>query len=284
MRSLAVIALCLAIIPVAFAQPCSNADLRGAYLFQTQGYQNLNNLSPQAPVIMAPAAGLGVVEYDGAGSAKGSVTFTFGGLPMELEFLDLKYSVNRDCTGSAEYKLKDPKTGATFGPDKHRLLVLEDGAELRTLMVDAGGRQSMFTATLRRLGRAMPACRNEMIRGTYAMHYDAWFNWQYMDPKNPMGFAPAIGMGMVTFGVGATDTGGAMHNWGGMAMQTEYLGGNWAIKPDCTGTIGSRYRIVGNPQPMEAQVWAVVLDDGREIVTLSPSNIGFLYYRRVSIP
>ncbi len=123
MKPSVMIILLAALAVPASAQSCSTADLRGTYLFLPSGFTNLRDLDPNMPDLMAPWKGVGLVEYDGNGKGAGRFFGSFGGLPASFEFVDLKYTVNADCTGTAEYRLQTLPTGPVIGVDKHKIVV-----------------------------------------------------------------------------------------------------------------------------------------------------------------
>ena len=175
MKSLIPLTL-LAMSAPGWCQPCSNADLRGVYLLQTSGHVNLKDLGPGLPNLMGPMAAFGLVEYDGNGSVSGRLTGTWGGLAASFETVEARYSVNRDCTGTAEFKFKHVDTGQLVGPDRHRCVVLEDGDLVRCLMIESAGRTLINSTEMRRMNRGRRVCDSSMVRGSYGVHYDGWVN------------------------------------------------------------------------------------------------------------
>lgn len=284
MRNLMLLVLSALLALGLAAQPCSNADVRGIYLFQTTGFQMMRDLSPALPELMAPARGAGFLYYDGNGKASGQVIFTIGGIPVNFEFVDLAYSINPDCTGTASYRLKMLPEGVLMGPDQHKLSVLQDGALVKTLMVDAGGRTAIMVTDLRRVSRGPRSCYQSMIRGSYAMHYDGWVNMQVFNPNQPMYYAPAVGLGAFRVDPERGNTGGGTHNWGGIAGETELVSGNWQVNPDCTGTFEYQARQKATGQVMAGKAPIFVLGDGAEIMALVLETPAFQWFVRTALP
>jgi hypothetical protein len=79
------------------SQICTNATLKGTYVFSQQG--SVLGIAP-APV---PAADVGLVSADGFGGLGGSETLNLGGQVVTDTFEDGVYEVNPDCTGTASW-------------------------------------------------------------------------------------------------------------------------------------------------------------------------------------
>ena len=75
---------------------CSNATLKGTYLFAQNGVEIKGN--DQRPVAIA-----GYEVFDGNGKVKGVDSSNFNGEITRNERFSGTYSVNADCTGTATY-------------------------------------------------------------------------------------------------------------------------------------------------------------------------------------
>ena len=98
---------------------CSEATLRGTYLFATNGL-TVHGKS------QVPFAASGYEVYDGHGHVKDTVSFSVNGKITRHQRLAGTYTVNADCTGTATYAdgthgdlfiAPDGSTMATFSPD-----------------------------------------------------------------------------------------------------------------------------------------------------------------------
>ena len=98
---------------------CSEATLRGTYLFATNGLtvHGKNQV---------PFAASGYEVYDGRGHVRDVVSFSVNGKITRRQHLTGTYTVNADCTGTATYAdgthgdlfiAPDGSTMATFSPD-----------------------------------------------------------------------------------------------------------------------------------------------------------------------
>lgn len=273
----------LAALPafIATAQPCTEADVRGVYLFQASGWQNTPD--PAFAGQMVPMRGLGLVSYDGKGAFTGQVTLTVAGTPAPFEFNGGKYVVNADCTATAEYRVRNTATGAELGPQLHRVLILEDGALLRTLMTDSGAGGTIITGELRRLARGPRACHPSLLRGTYALHYDGWINMRMFNPTQNY-FAPATGTGQIRIDPEGAPTGGGLHNWGGIASETHLITATWKVNQDCTGTYeaSALNKTFGMTSNLKYPI--IVTEDGAKMTALGTGMDALWHFARVSIP
>jgi hypothetical protein len=209
---------------------------------------------------------------------------TYGGFVQNLEYVDLRYAVTEDCTGTVNYSLKTVETETVLGGRKLELKLLEDGARLAGVMTDSGGVGAMMSSEFRRLSRGPRACHQSMLRGTYSMHYEGWINMQLIQPSQPPYFAPAIGLGAVMLDPGRDSSGGASHNWGGVQVATELLTGAFNVNTDCTGVFEYAAQIKGTPNRISGKGPLVISCDGAQVSVLMTNPPGFQYYDRVSIP
>ncbi len=285
MRAIKLLTIFLLGAAFAAAQPCSPADARGTYLFRTWGWHDLGPNHPSLPNTMGPTYGLGIVTLDGAGKGSGRFTATFGGVAQTLEYVDLQYTVSENCGGTATYRLKVVGTDAVLGPDKLELRILDDGARIRGLMTDSGGRGAILTSEFQRLSRGPRACHSSMLRGTYSMYYEGWLNMQMLNPSQPPYFAPEAGLGVFVLDPdGGPPRGSAVHNWGGVQVATDFVSGGFSVNADCTGVWEYVSQIRGTPNRSSGKSPFVLSGDGAQLVVLMPNPPAFQYYERVSIP
>jgi hypothetical protein len=266
------------------AQPCTVADVRGTYQYRLWGWQELGPAHPALPNTMGPTYGLGVVTLDGAGKGSGKFTATLGGVPQTHEYVDFQYTVNKDCSGTATYRLKVAGNEAVLGPDTLNLHVLEDGARLMGMTTDAPGRGAIVRSEFQRLGRGARACHESTVRGSYAMYYEGWINMQMLNPNQPGYFAPEIGAGLVVLEPNGASHGSGVHNWGGVRLASDLSSMAFSVNEDCTGTFEYVAQIRGTPNKISGKWPIVVSGDGARITVLGLNPPAFQYYERVSIP
>jgi hypothetical protein len=228
-------------------------------------------------------AGLGLVEYDGNGSAAGRFSGTWGGMAAGFDFVDLKYAVNRDCTGATEYKLKNIESGRLAGPDRHKCVVLEDGDLIRCMLLEASGRTVINSTELRRMNRGSRVCDSSVLRGSYGVHYDAWVNMQAFNPSQPVHFAPATGVGIGHIDLHAGSSGTATHIFGGIRIDTEIASLSLEVNSDCTGSM--EYTALNKTMGgiLAARSPIVVLNNGEKFIALNVDAPGFVHYIRVGM-
>jgi hypothetical protein len=284
MRAIKLLTIFLLGAAFAAAQPCSPADARGTYLFKTWGWHDLGPSHPSLPNSMGPAYGLGIVTLDGAGKGSGRFTATFGGVVQTLEYVDLQYTVSENCGGTARYRLKAVETNTVLGPDELELRILDDGARIRGLMTDSGGRGAILTSEFQRLSRGPRACHPSMLRGTYSMYYEGWINMQMLNPNQPAYFAPESGLGVFVLDPDGTNRGSAAHTWGGVRVTTDLATGTFNVNADCTGVFDYVMQIRGTQNRMSGKSLFVLSGDGAQLSVLMLNPPGLQYYERVSIP
>lgn len=283
MRALAAVLLVPALASIAWPQSCSSADLKGVYLSLPSGFIQMKDLDPNFPDMMAPMKGLGLVEYDGNGKGTGRGMATFGGMPASFEFVDLKYAVNADCTGTLEYRVKLLPAGAVFGPDKFKLLVLREGGAIRGLMVDSPGLTAIGTVEATRLSYHKPVCHQSMLRGMYVNHYDGWVNMQAINPNQSAYFAPAMGVGVMRIDPEKGDSGGGAHNWGGVALDSEMVSDSVQVNADCTmnGEFMARVKQTGTMTNQKYQ--GIMKPDGSEFYLINGNFPAVYFFSRAGM-
>ena len=143
-RLLAALTLLLAfsVIP-AFANNngCSNATLKGDYGSTISGYQ------PNPDGTMSPVKGVAITHFDGAGKLTQRDFVVTAGVPSPGNGNSLTgfqfstgetgtYTVNPDCTGSAEIDQNVPVPSGSTGVLKLILVVTNDGRAIHTVVAE----------------------------------------------------------------------------------------------------------------------------------------------------
>ena len=106
-------------------QPCSAATLTGRYGLTFSGFTT-NGAVPAPITAFIPAAGEGLVTFDGNGNLSASETVSFGGLVMPVN-VSGTYTVNSDCTGSF-----------TTSRAHLNLVIVRNGREILAVNTDHG--------------------------------------------------------------------------------------------------------------------------------------------------
>jgi len=115
---------------------CNNRLIAGNYGFTIQG----NKLGGQGPT--GPQVGVAMTEFDGRGGLTQIDTVTVNG-EVVADFTHTPatgtYTVNSDCTGTFTINFTDgrPPVAANF-------VVVENGLEIDTVVVSAGGNQGII--------------------------------------------------------------------------------------------------------------------------------------------
>ncbi|HEY3625072.1 MAG TPA: hypothetical protein VGL00_02275 [Terracidiphilus sp.] len=261
---------------------CSNATLRGDYGFTILGDQ------PNPDGTTSPVVGVAITHFDGAGKLTQKDFAVTGGLPLPANGNAAtgfhfaggetgKYSVNSDCTGSAEIDLNAPApAGLSKGVIKLMFIVPPDGARIHTVV-------SEFTApfttapllnTTRsdasRIGMIDGHCSNATLKGDFGGTVLA-------TSPNPDGtISPLKGLAIAEFdghgsftqrdfvmtgGLPEPGTGDAQTGFSFSNGQT----GTYTVNPDCTGS-GELHLNVPAPSGLSSGViklMFIVTDDGR---------------------
>jgi len=100
---------------------CSIATLKGNYGALFNGFSVDNNTS-------VPFYGEGLLTFDGAGNLSGTLNFSIAGQPTLNGPYTATYTVNSDCTGSAN---------GTAGSDSLAFVILDRGTEIFATDVSA---------------------------------------------------------------------------------------------------------------------------------------------------
>jgi hypothetical protein len=117
---------------------CSNATLKGLYMFAQSGYTTVNgNLVPEGVT--------GKDIFYGSGAFDSLATISMGGTIIPDDAAPGTYSVNSNCTGTVTVHMTPPV------PDVHLdIFVAPDGNEFFTIQTDQG---NVLSGTERRVAR-----------------------------------------------------------------------------------------------------------------------------------
>jgi hypothetical protein len=136
-NSLALALLTFGALASAYGQPtCSNRLIAGVYGFTVQG----NKLAGMGPV--GPMVGVALTQFDGMGGLTQIDTVTVAG-EVVADFTHTPatgtYTVNPDCTGTFTLNFTDGRP-----PVVVNFVVVENGAEIDTVVISAGGMQGIL--------------------------------------------------------------------------------------------------------------------------------------------
>ena len=115
---------------------CNNRLIAGHYGFTIEG----TKLAGQGPT--GSQVGVAMTRFDGAGNLTQIDTVTIGGTTV-ADFTHTpatgKYTVNPDCTGTFNIDFTDGRPPVTVN-----FVVVENGAEIDTVVTSAGGNQGLI--------------------------------------------------------------------------------------------------------------------------------------------
>ena len=143
-RLFAVLTLLLAlnVIPSsAKAHGCSDATLNGDYGFTISGFQ------PNPDGTTSPVKGVAITHFDGAGKLTQRDFAVTAGVPLPgngnamtgFQFSTGEtgtYTINADCTGSAEIDLNAPIPSGSTGVLKLMLVITDSGHAIHTVVAE----------------------------------------------------------------------------------------------------------------------------------------------------
>jgi hypothetical protein len=115
---------------------CSNATLRGLYMFAQSGYTTVNGS-------LVPEGVTGKDNFHGSGTFDSLATISIGGEIIPGDAAPGTYTVKSDCTGTVTVHMTPPV------PDVHLDIFVEpDGNEFFTIQTDPG---NVLSGTIRRV-------------------------------------------------------------------------------------------------------------------------------------
>ena len=234
---------------------CSDATLRGDYADSRS-----SEINPIPTALRAQRVGVAITHFDGAGKlAAKRLYFVDGGVPSPangnaatgFHFANGEtgtYSVNSDCTGSAEIDLNAPAPpGLSRGVIKLMFIVPADGATIHTVVseITAPFTTAPLLNTTRsdasRIGGIAGHCRNATLKGDFGStilgtspNPDGTTS-----PLKGVAIAEFDGRGkftqrdfVMTGGLPEPGTGDAQTGFSFSNGET----GTYTVNPDCTGS------------------------------------------------
>jgi len=211
------------------AEPCSAADLSGAY-----GLLQSGNI-----ISVGPFSSVGIAEFDGSGHWTLAESLSVNGvLGHSLGSGD--YIVNGNCTGTMVLRFNDGTA-----PRNMSMIVLSEGAEMHIIVSNPG---NVTTAVLKTVKSRQ--CSNATLQGDYS----------YVQNGSVVGEGPFASLGFTRFdGAGGLSTIEFTSRNGMITPGTIVFGsGTYQVNADCTG-----YAIAsGKPRDL------VIVDHGKEYYTM----------------
>jgi hypothetical protein len=207
---------------------CSLNMVRGSWAYEGRGTVMMSVPGSPDPVPV-PIARLGIANIDYQGRYTVHATTSAGGRIEEVAFTG-SIQVNADCTANATYT-----AGGVEGAD--RLIVLDNGSEMRSMPTKSplGPFAGMFH--FRRLAWGNAECTSDMVRGAYAGWREGTLMMPVPGQPQP---APVPFSALVTFTVqSGTVTAASTASMGGSIVEFEFPKGlsSLQVNPDCTATM-----------------------------------------------
>lgn len=255
-RSLACAAtLLLPLCSSSFAQPCSQATVRGIWGWQAHGTAMMT--APDGTTVMpVPFASLGIMNVDYQGRYIAHGTITVAGQVQEADVPGVM-QVNPDCTVTDTYA-----TGAD------RLVILDHGKEMQMIATTHPLGPVAATAQFRRIASSQwgPPCTPAMVRGVYAGLREGTLYTSIPGQPGPVPL-PFSALVEMTVAPGGTATAASTASIGGTIVDFEMPDVSLQVNPDCTATMDWSGYPKGFPeQTSTGTVKYIVLDNGNELM------------------
>jgi len=258
------VAVLLAFCSSSFAQ-CSSATVRGTWAYQALGTVMMSVPGSAAPMAV-PFAGLGIMKIDYQGRYTVQATMSAGGQVQDVADSG-SMQVNSDCTATDTYTY-----GPALGTD--RLIILDNGNEMRSMPTQAPIGPMAGIAYYRRLAWGDAQCTTDMVRGAYA----GWRQGTVMMPVSGQSQPVSLPFSaLVTFTVqpGGNGTAASTASMGGSIVNFEFSKASIQVNPDCTAILNWSAGSKQFPgQTFTGTLKYIVLNYGNELMGLDTSSSG----------
>jgi len=254
-------ALALPTLCLAQAQ-CSLDTVRGtwvAYYVGSITTAAAGSWSPEA----TPTAQLMVETIDYQGRFTGTEYASVGGQTVTAT-LSGNSQVNADCTASNTFTMSVAGTGKLPGTGSERLLILNNGTEMRAMTTHGLLGSPTGIGYYRRVSWSEPHCTQDMVHGVYGATFEGAF---VMPPPGQSQPAPYqySQIGISVWDYAGRGPGAATMSLGGNVLPISFPEGALTVNADCTGTAKS-------PDGTVNQL--VVLNWGDEMLFITMQTFG----------
>jgi hypothetical protein len=252
-------ALLLSLCSYSFAQPCSQATVRGTWGWQAHGTAIMTVPGSAIPVPV-PFASLGFMTVDYQGQYIAHGTISIGGRVQDAD-IPGSIQVNPDCTAMDTYA-----TGAG------RLTILDNGNEMRYLPTKHPLGPVAGMAYFQRIAWGEPQCTADMIRGVYGGTAEGTVMVPVSGQPRPVP-TPFSGIIAATFQRTGAGTAVSTASLGGNIFDFEFPKNSIAVNPDCTAIL--EWTAVSKQVPGQTFVGTnkyIVLDHGNELFGLETKD------------
>jgi hypothetical protein len=217
--------LLFAVCGSSFGQ-CSLATVRGSWGFQGRGTAMMSIPGGTAPV-PTPFVSLGTIKVGPQGNYTGRGTISIGGQVQDVDFTGA-IQVNPDCTATDTGKV---------GPLEAigRMVILDNGNEMRELPTTHPLGPVTETATFRRISWGEPQCTADMVRGVYVETPEGISVMSIPGQSQPVPM-PFSGLFVDTFQYGGAGSAAGTASLGGTIYSVEFPSFTMTVNSDCTAT------------------------------------------------
>jgi hypothetical protein len=272
-------ALLFALGSRSFAQPCSEATVRGTWAFQGRGTTMVT--LPDVPTpLPAPFVTLGTLKIDNQGRYTAHGTAVSGAQIQDADWSG-SIQVNPDCTATDTYM---------YGslPSADRFVILDNGNEMRAVPTKFFAGPTSAVYSFRRISSGEPHCTGDMVRGVYGGSGEGTYLIPVAGQLVPTPYSAVFSMTFHPWGfqpVGSA-TVAATTSFAGRIADMRSSSVSMVVNPDCSATLEWTAQISG--QTARGTVKYIVLDNGTELIGVATEDsrglpIEIESHKRISI-
>lgn len=272
-------ALLIALCSHSFAQPCSQATVRGTWGWQGHGTAMVKVPGSATPMPV-PLVSLGTLNVDSQGGYTAHGTASLGGQILDADWTG-SIKVNPDCTAADTYNYLSVEAADRF-------VILDNGNEMRSMPTKFPTGPVAITYSFRRISWGEAHCTSDMARGVYGGAIEG--TYMIPVPGQPQRVPTAFSaISTQNFQHGGTGTAVNTASLGGTLFDVEFPQLSMQANPDCTATMV--YTDATSKQfpglTFSGTVKYIVLNHGDELLGMDiESNVGLpitlLNYKRIS--
>lgn len=240
-----------------FAQPCSQATVRGTWGFQGRGTAmvTLPNVSTPLP---APFVALGILKIDSQGRYTAHGTAVSGAQIQDADWSG-SIQVNPDCTATDTY---------TYGPvqSADRFVILDNGNEMRAVPTKFFAGPTAAVYSFRRISSGEPHCTGDMVRGVYGGSGEGTYMIPVAGQLAPTPFSAVVSMTFQPLGfhpIGSA-TVATTASFAGIITDMRSSSVSMVVNPDCSAALEWTAQLGGQTATGAARY--IVLDNGNELI------------------
>ena len=253
-------ALLIALCSRSFAQPCSQATVRGTWGFQGRGMAMVS-LPGVATAQSVPFVALGTLKVDYQGRYTAHGTASAGGQIQEADWSG-SIEVNPDCTATDTYN---------YGsiPSADRFVILDNGTQMRALPTKFYAGPVAATYSFRRISWGEPRCTSRMVRGVYGGSSEGDYMFPVAGQPQPV-LTPFTAISSMTLSPDGSGTIATTASRAGSVADVQWPDVSMTVNPDCTAILKRTMQYSG--QTVAGTVKYIVLNHGDELIGMETEN------------